>query len=144
MAVPTLLYSRERPLLGEHSMLPKQRNERYFWFPQSKEPFTNAQHFLKGKKLTQVGFDGADWEYPMMVLLREDHPDVRFLDVNVTDHSMMKYGLKQFRDFCPDAIISLRRSNKKEIASEIVHKGRVYQLCSTEGHIGVFLPVNQQ
>ena len=144
MAVPTLLYSCERPLLGEHSMLPKPRNERYFWFPQCKEPFTNAQHFLKGKKLTQVGFDGADWEYPMMVLLRENHPDVRFLSVNVTDHSKMKYEQKRFRDFCPEAIISLRRSNKKEIATEIVHKGRVYQLCSTEGHIGVFLPVNQQ
>lgn len=146
MAVPTLLYSCERPLLGEHSMLPKQRNERYFWFPHRKEPYTNAQQFLKDRKLSAVGFVGgnADWEYPMMVLLREDHPDVRFLDVNVTDHSKIKYGLKQFQDFCPDAIISLRRSNKKEIASEIVHKGRVYQLCSKEEHIGVFLPVNQQ
>jgi len=143
MAVPTLLYSCERPLLGEHSMLPKQRNERYFWFPHRKEPFTNAQQFLKDRKLSAVGFVGADWEYPMMVLLREDHPDVRFLSVNVTDHSKMKYELKRFRDFRPDAIISLRWSNKKKIESEIVHKGRVFQLRSKEGHIGVFLPANE-
>ncbi|MBM3861550.1 MAG: hypothetical protein FJ395_18145 [Verrucomicrobia bacterium] len=143
MAVPTLLYSCERPLLGEHSMLPKQRNGRYFWFPHRKEPFTNAQQFLKDRKLGAVGFVGADWEYPMMVLLREDHPDVRFLSVNVTDHSKMKYELKRFRDFRPDAIISLRWSNKKKIESEIVHKGRVFQLRSKEGHIGVFLPANE-
>lgn len=146
MAVPTLLYSCERPLLGEHSMLPKQRNERYFWYPHRKEPFTNAQQFLKDRKLSAVGFVGgnADWEYPMMVLLREDHPDVRFLDVNVTDHSKIKYGLKRFRDFCPDAIISLRRSNNKQIESGIFHNGRVFQLRSKEGHIGVFLPANEQ
>jgi hypothetical protein len=144
MAVPTLLYSCERPLLGEHSMLPKDRNERYFWFPHHKEPFTNAQQFLKDRKLNAVGFDGADWEYPMMVLLKEDHPDVRFLSVNVTDHSKMKYELERFRNFRPDAIISLRWSNKKKIESEIVHKGRVFQLCSQEGHIGVFLPANAQ
>ena len=60
-------------------MLRKQRNERYFWFPHRKEPFMNAQQFLKDRKLNAVGFVGADWEYPMMVLLREDHPDVRFL-----------------------------------------------------------------
>ncbi|MEI8205548.1 MAG: glycosyltransferase family 39 protein [Kiritimatiellales bacterium] len=146
MAVPTLLFSCERPLFGEHSMLPKQRNERYFWFPHRKEPYTNAQQFLKDRKLSAVGLVGADadWVYPMMALLREDHPDVRFLDVNVTDHSKMKYDLKRFRDFRPDAIISLRRSNKKKIESEIVYKGRVFQLCSKEGHIGVFLPANEQ
>jgi hypothetical protein len=144
MAVPTLLYSCERPLLGEHSMLPKNRNERYFWFPHPKEPFTNAQQFLKDRKLGAVGFVGADWEYPMMVLLKEDHPDVRFLSVNVTDHSKMKYELERFRDFRPDAVISLRWSNKKKIESEIVHKGRVFKLCSKEGHIGVFLPVSEQ
>lgn len=146
MAVPILLYSCERPLLGEHSMLPKQRNERYFWFPHRKEPYTHAQQFLKDRKLSAVGFVGADadWEYPMMVLLKEDHPDVRFLDVNVTDHSKIKYELKRFRDFRPDAIISLRRSNTKKIESEIVHKGRVFQLSSKEGHIGVFLPANGQ
>jgi hypothetical protein len=146
MAVPILLFSCERPLLGEHSMLSKQRNERYFWFPHRKEPYTKAQQFLKDRKLSAVGLVGgdADWVYPMMVLLREDHPDVRFMDVNVTDHSKSKYDLKRFRDFFPDAIISLRRSNKSKIESEIVYKGRVFQLSSKEGHIGVFLPANEQ
>lgn len=140
MAVPTLLYSCERPLLGEHSMLPKTRNERYFWFPHRKEPFTNAQQFLRNRQLREVGFDGADWEYPMMVLLREDHPDVRFLSVNVADHSKMKYELPRFRGFRPDAIISIRWSNKKQIEPEIVHEGRIFHLRSKEGHIGVYLP----
>lgn len=144
LAVPLLLYSCERPLLGEHSMLPKERNERYFWFPHRKEPFTNAQQFLKDRRLSAVGFVGADWEYPMMVLLKEDHPGVRFLDVNVTDHSKVKYALERFRGFRPDAIISLRWSNKKQIESEIVHGGRVFQLCAKEGHIGVFLPEGKQ
>lgn len=146
MAIPTLLYSCERPLLGEHSMLPKQRNERYFWFPHRKEPYTQAQQFLKDRKLSAVGLVGADadWVYPMMVLLREDHPDVRFLEVNVTDHSKIKYELKRFRGFRPDAIISLRRSNTKKIESEIIHNGRTFQLVSKEGHIGVFLPTNEQ
>lgn len=140
MAVPALLCSCERPLLGEHSMLPKTRNERYFWFPHRKEPFTNAQQFLRNRQLREVGFDGADWEYPMMVLLREDHPDVRFLSVNVADHSKTKYELPRFRGFRPDAIISLRWSNKKQIQHEIVHQGRTFRLRSTEGHIGVYLP----
>lgn len=144
LAVPLLLYSCERPLLGEHSMLKRERNERYFWFPHRKEPFTNARQFLKDRELSAVGFDGADWEYPMMVLLREDHPDVRFLSVNVTDHSRFKYELERFRDLRPDAIVSLRRSNKKHMASEIVHEGRVFRLRSKEGHIGVFLPVGNQ
>lgn len=140
MAVPTLLYSCERPLLGEHSMLPKKREERYFWFPHRKEPFTNARQFLRDRKPREIGFDGADWEYPMMVLLREDHPDVRFLGVNVTDHSKMKYDLPRFHGFRPDAIISIRWSNKKQIGSEIVHEGRTFLLRSKEGHIGVYLP----
>lgn len=144
LAVPTLLYSCERPLLGEHSMLRIKRNERYFWFPHRKEPFTNAQQFLKDRKLSAVGLVGPDWEYPVMVLLREDHPDVRFLSENVTDHSKMKYELKRFRDFRPDVIISHRRSNKKQIEPEIIHKGRVFQLRSKEGHIGVFLPASEQ
>lgn len=140
MAVPTLLYSCERPLLGEHSMLPRTRNERYFWFPHRKEPFTNAQQFLRNRQLREVGFVGADWEYPMMVLLREDHPDVRFLSVNVMDHSKMKYEQPRFREFRPDAIISIRWSNKKQIEPEIVHRGRIFRLRSKEGHIGVYLP----
>lgn len=144
MTLPTLLYSCERPLLGEHSMLLKPRNDRYFWFPHRKEPFTSAQHFLKDRKLNAVGLVGADWEYPIMVLLRQDHPGVRFLDVNVTDHSKVKYELARFRDFRPDAIVSHRRSNKARIESEIVQNGRVFQLRSKEGHIGVFLPSDEQ
>lgn len=143
MAVPTLLFACERTLLGEHSMLLKPRNDRYFWFPHPKEPFTNAQRFLKDRKLDAVGLIGADWEYPIMVLLREDHPGVRFLDVNVTDHSKVKYELARFRDFRPDAIVSHRRSNKAHIESEIVHNGRVFQLRSKEGHVGVFLPADE-
>lgn len=144
MAVPTLLYSCERPLLGEHSMLLKARNERYFWFPHRKEPFANAQQFMRDRKLSAVGFDGADWEYPMMVLLGEDHPGVRFLGVNVADHSRRQYGLERFRDFHPDAIISLRWSNKTNMQSEIIHQGRDFRLRSKEGHIGVYLPEGEE
>lgn len=144
MAAPPLLYSCERPLLGEHSMVPKPRNERYFWFPYRKEPFTNARQFLKDRTLNAVGFVGADWEYPMMVLLREDHPNVRFLSVNVADHSKMKCELKKFRDFRPDAIISLRWSDKGRLQSEIIHNGRAFQLRSHEDHIGVYLPEDEQ
>jgi hypothetical protein len=144
MAIPTLLYSCERPVLGDHNMLAKTRHDRYFWFPRPKEPFVNAQQFLRDRKVNAIGFVGADWEYPMMVLLRQDHPEVSFLSVNVTDRSKVKSGLERFRDFRPDAIVSLRWSDKKRIEPEIIHNGRVFQLRSKEGHIGVFLPANEK
>ena len=125
-------------------MLAKTRNDRYFWFPRPKEPFVNAQQFLRDRKLSAIGFAGADWEYPMMMLLKEDHPQVRFLSVNVTDRSKVKSGLERFRDFHPDAILSLRWADKKHIEPEIIHQGRVFRLCSKEGHIGVFLPESSQ
>jgi 4-amino-4-deoxy-L-arabinose transferase-like glycosyltransferase len=144
MAAPLLLYHCERPLLGEHSMLPKTRDERYFWFPQRKEPFMNARQFLKDREVRNIGFVGFDWEYPMMVLLKEDHPQARFLSVNVRDHSRVKYELERFRDFRPDAIITLRRSDRKKAEPEIVHQGRVFQLQSKVGHIGVYLPARER
>ncbi|MCX6906750.1 MAG: glycosyltransferase family 39 protein [Verrucomicrobia bacterium] len=144
MTVPTLLYSCERPLLGEHNMLPKTRHERFFWFPHRKEPFVKAQEFLKNQKVNAIGFVGADWEYPMMMLLKEDHPHVRFLSVNVTDRSKMKHELKPFRDFRPDAIIALQRVNAKHIAPVLAHQGRVFHLRSQEGYIAVYLPTTEQ
>src|SRR5581483_11809771 len=143
MTAPLLLYHCERPLAGEHSMLPKTRDERYFWFPQRKEPFINARQFLKHREVRNIGFVGFDWEYPMMVLLKEDHPQARFLSVNVRDHSRVKYELERFRDFRPDAIITLRRSDRKKAEPEIVHQGRVFQLQSKDGYIGVYLPARE-
>jgi hypothetical protein len=66
------------------------------------------------------------------------------LSVNVSDHSRVKYELERFRDFRPDAIVSLRFSDIKKVEPEIVQQGRVFQLQSKEGHMGVYLPVHER
>ncbi len=139
LGVPWLLLCRQRPVLGRESIFDTPRDRLYFKTPhQDYEPaFLGGREFLRSQGISQVGLvaDNSSWEYMWWVLLRRDDPVVRLEHVNVTDPSARLFAERPFRDFRPQAVVTLDQPPRPEIAV-----GRTsYRRRWTHGRVGIYL-----
>jgi hypothetical protein len=110
-AIPYLLYSKVRPILGPESIITSNRIELYFRDrPSIFKPYISSTEFLENTKCSDIGLmlPLNNYEYPFWVLLNKNNGrTVRFEYVNVTNISHILSSENPFKTFVPCAIIVL-------------------------------------
>jgi hypothetical protein len=109
LGVPWLLWCQERPMFGAGNIFNTPREALYFRTPHQRyhAAFTAMRDFLADQQIDQVGLvtTNSSWEYMAWLLLRENHPAVRFEHVNIVDPSVSLADHPPFRDFSPDTVL---------------------------------------
>ncbi len=140
-AVPYLLFTMQRPMVGQRSVFTTPRNELYFGVPQyvRAEPYLEAQAYIREKGFSRIGFPGVGmrgWEQSVMVLTLQDNPDTTFGHVNVNNESKALYERPKFGNFSPDVLVSLDR----ELGETIPVKEREFTRTWQNGFISIYEP----
>jgi hypothetical protein len=140
LGLPWLLFCQQRPVIAQTNIFNTPRERLYFKTPhQSYESaFMHGREFLRSRNVSHVGFviGNSSWEYPWWVLLRQDHPAVRFEHVNVEDASSRLDAEEPFCNFQPDAVISLDQTPQ----AESIHVGHVgFEKRWAEGEVAIYL-----
>lgn len=144
LAVPWLLWCVQKPLIGDGNIFITSRNELYFGTPsiRIKHPYLNAKEYLKYNQLSQVGLIVAPevWEYPMLMLLHQDNPNIHFQHINVTNVSSKIYDVLPYSNFQADAVIAIKMAGAKEPAStnEVTVDGQVFTRQWLEGPVAIY------
>lgn len=94
---PYLLENWVRPLKGPHSLLKTRRDDNYFsdmGQPVDQASFVKSVDLVAASGCSYVGVDTNEFqvEYPVLALLRERNPGVRFVHTGVTNASARFYS----------------------------------------------------
>jgi Dolichyl-phosphate-mannose-protein mannosyltransferase len=139
-SLPWLLTNRNRPLLGDRSVLSTPRGEQYFIHrPFRREQYETAARLVRTSGCREIGIVSGedDWEYPLWVLLDAvdgRRPAVRMEHVEVRNPSAARGRVRRYRRFSPCLIVALDGRTSQEI--EV--KGAVYGRQWLLGRISVF------
>ena len=106
--IPYLLINKNRPIIGQKSILTTSRTELYFrGRPSLLDPYTSSVQFFLKSQCSNIGLvmGGDDWEYPFWVLLQENTKrPIRIEHVSIENISA-KYNKYPFKAFTPCVVI---------------------------------------
>ncbi|OGW75566.1 MAG: hypothetical protein A2Z72_01445 [Omnitrophica bacterium RBG_13_46_9] len=140
-SVPWVFRGNPRPLIGEKNIFNMPRIEQYFrtriWL---KDYYVEMASFVKSRHYSEIGLLAAKpWEYPLWVVLEEDHMQkIRIEYVGVDNISAKLCDTYPFKDFDPQAIVSFYDETAFE-DKKIFNKNISYIQQWSSGPLKVFI-----
>jgi hypothetical protein len=140
--IPWILTCQERPLVGTETIFNTPRDRQYLMNARtrrSEAPFLGGKAFLETHHASRVGLiiGNSSLEFWWWAILGRDNPGLQFQHVNVADASARLANEPAFRDFVPDALLTL---DQREPAAEITVGSRRFAKQWEQARVAIYLP----